>query len=581
MGMRSLLVLVLLAAGLGAVLWFTDEKPSVQKVAETAVLDGRSLVTCKRMRWQFPNHPPIEVTRGADGFRITEPIVDVVSAAYLRQIITAWDSAQMQAAPLANTEENRAKVGLSPPEMTFRVEFDEGRTIDVQVGGLGPLSDREIRYVLRDDKLWVAHTALYESMRVGLDDLREHVVFRNTPVEATELRVDQRLPSGTRETLHLKLVDGLWRLFAPVEGRADGDAARSFVTGVLSLRVGAFAPGVVKLPEGEPAIVIDVQGARGAETLRLWENGGALFGILPGRNIAFSGDNNQYSSIFTNGADRLRARVLVPMPEGSFEEIVELVVDPGEGRGDRLRLVRETTSSPWRLVEPVAMAASPTACNEAAQALQMMIATEFVDEPGGTRPRANDPRYGLTAAAGRLAVTLRLVRESTPATLWFGARVARPEQPLVHACRADEPDTVVLVQQACADTLARSWLAYCELHVLRQSATAERLALKHKDGRELAFASDDASWRTSGLHDLVRDELRDLRGTMAVDARAPQFRTPDWTISLMRLNKDVLGELRVWDRGADQPLVMQGNGPAAVAFEVKDRTSKDLRALWQ
>ncbi len=582
MGMRSLLVLVLVAAGLGAVLWFTDEKPPVQKVAETSVLGGRSLMTCKRLRWQYPNRPPVELTRGPDGFQITEPIADVVSAAYLRNIIATWDSAQMQASPLEDTAENRAKVGLSPPELTVHFEYEDGATIEVEVGGVGPLSDKETRYLRVAGRLWVGSNALYESMRVGLDDLREHMVFRNQVLDLAELRVDHRLPSGTRETLHLKIVDGKWRLLAPVKGRADPVAATQFVTGVLALRVSWFAPGVVKLPEGEPTVVIDVHGSRGPETLRLWEQGGQLMGVLPGRKIVFASDNQQYSSIFADGTDRLRARILVPMGEGgSFQELVELVVDPGEGRGERLRLSRPSPSAAWRLVEPVEMAASLTACNEAAHALQMLVVAQFVDEQGGTRPRANDARYGLVAGAGRLAVTTKRLGETGTTTLWFGARVERPEQPLAYACRADEPDTVVLVQQPYVDALARPWLAYCDLRVLQQNATVEQLELEHADGRKLTFHNDDPAWKRDGLHELANDDLRDLRGTRAVDVRGAEFTKPQWTLRLKRRNGDELGVLRVWDRGAGEPLVMQGAGPAAVAFEVKDRTSKGVRDLWQ
>jgi hypothetical protein len=588
MGWRGILVLFALVVTLGVVLLLTDEKVPVAAQAESPVLDGRSLADATMVRWQFRDRSPIEIGRGSDGrFQMREPLVDVASAAHMKQICDAWESAQMRKAPLADDAEGRRQAGLEAPELTFLARFPDGRDIRVDVGAEGPLGTT--RFLRAHGAIWEGGQALLESMRANPDDLREKAVFRNAFGAVEELRVEHRLDSGAREILHLKLAEGGWRLLTPVTGRADPAAARQFVTAVLSLRVDHFAPGIARMPETEPRLRITVQGQFGEEKLTLWDDRHELFGALPGRGVLFHSTSQQYAQIFTNAGERLRARILLPFGGSAFAEVVDLVVDPGQARAggdDRMRLVRASPSDEWRLVEPVEAAAAPTPCNEALQAIQVLTAVEFRDEADSRRPRAEDPRYGLQT--GRLAVTARTASEAKSTTLWFGAEIERPDQKLANACRADEPDTVALVPAAVVAVLRRPWLDYCSLRALLIGAVVERLDLARPDGVTRTFQIEGDSWRRVGdaaarpeVGDFAQDELRDLVAARAVDARPARFERPDWTIRILRRNGDELAVLRVFDDGADRPLVVQPGARGPVAFELSARQSRDLRALWQ
>ena len=588
MGPRVLLLLFLLAAGLGATLWLTDEKPPIEKTVETSVLGGRSLTSAVRLRWQFRDRPAVELGRAPDGrFRIEEPIVDIASHGYMRQIVTAWDSANMRATPLADDEDGRRQAGLAPPELTFLAWFADGERVEVEVGDPGPLGST--RFLRRDGRIWEGSTGLIESMRVGLADLRERSVFRHAFAQANEVRVEQQLAPGRREALHLAIADGEWRLREPVQGRADPVAAQRFVTAVLDLRVDWFHEGIVRFPEGAADIVVTVRGTYGEEQVSLWEEEGQVYGQLPDRGVNFTSDNRQYSAIFVNAVEELRARILVPMGESTFEELVELVVDPGQGRGDRTRLVRTAPNSPWQLVEPVEYAARATPVNEAAYALQRLVAKRFVDADG-IRPRAEDPRYGLTGA--RWTVATRRVREREVHTLWFGddatgADAAGLDAPHVYVCRSDEPDNVALAPKQPLEVLQRDWTDYCALQVVRQPAIVERLVLAHRDGRRRVFRTGSDGWvlESGGdarpeVGEFAADVLRDLVGKRAVDMREG-FGEPDWTLSMTRINGDELGLVRVWDRGDGQPLVAKGRSEQPVGLELGTRDSRSMRELWK
>lgn len=599
MGGKAILVLLLVVVGLFATLWFTDQKPSIEKVDQGSVLQGRSLTNATKIRWKFPDAPSIEVGHAPDGrFEIKEPFRDIASMGYLVQIVNVWDSANMQVTKHPDTEAGRAKTGLTTPSLRFIVEWEDDQRIEIEFGDEGPLGNtRFLRLVgSENSRIWEGGVGLIESMRVGLNDLRERQVFRHASGNVTSVRLDQANSQGRREPVHIERdKKGDWVLLEPVTGRADPVAAQKFVTAITSLRVDYFQPGTMHLPERDPEIRIEIRGAYGEEKLDLWIESGQVFGLLPGRGHIFTSDNNQYGQVFVNAVNNLKARILVPMGDSTFEELVELIIDPGQGRGDRIRLLRKSQTSPWQMIEPVPYNTSPTPVNEAAHALHQLVARAFVVEDGEKRPRSSDPRFGMDGA--RWSVSTRRKQSKDVYTLWFGKDVpmafGSDEEPLVYACRSDEPDNMAIVQKQPLDILQRTWLIYCDRQIMRQPAAIERLELEHQDGRKRAFAMQtDGGWVLEGtvgdrseVGDFASDILRDFVGKKAVDLRPgkadPEFGEPDWVLHLKRRNGDILGLLGFWDRDQDKPLIAKGRGDQPIAFELNKSNSTALRAFWK
>jgi hypothetical protein len=585
MGMRTTLLLVVILGALGATLWFTDQKPPANTVVQTSALEGRVLGDCKVMRWKFADQPTIEVTKDSKGtFSISEPIVDLAAFAYMKQIVNAWDSAQLIATDFQNDPKGQMETGLMTPALEFAAEWPDGKKVKLEIGASGPLGTD--RFIRRDGRIYRGGEGIYESLRVGLDDLRERAVFLTTEPQCAELIVEQIQETGKREKLHLERdrANGSWRIREPRPGRAEQGATIQFVTGVLSLRADNFPGGAIRWPDREPELTIVVRGARGEESVKLWEADGAVFGGMPGRNnIAFTTGNRGYAQIFQNQAQNLRATILLPFLSLA-ESLAEVLVDPGQGRGDRVRLVRKSVAQDWRLVEPVDFRAGPTPVNELVQGLNNLRVIEFVD--GLT---ADEPQCGL--GVGRLQVSVRGLDQKEVTTLWIGADLTKNNVPLTYACRADEPGVVVLVPQPAVLLLRRGWATYCNLDVLRLTLTIERLDLQRGTTRR-SFHTDGKHWVLDGAEGsrdevggFVNDVLRDLRGRAALDLRAGSFGEPDWIVALCHANGDALITLRVWDRGKDVPLVLQPlvphETPGSVGFEVEEYIAKSLRDLWQ
>ena len=583
MGGRAIVLLLLVAGALAAVLLWTDQKPPAKVAAEVSVLDGRSLREADRIWWQFTGLAPIEVVRRPDGFALTEPLQDAASPAYLQQICVAFDSAQMRATPLTDDEAGRERAGLSPPQLRFVAAWPDGKRIELDVGDAGPLGTTQ--FLRRDGRIWEGGNGLLESLRVGVDDLRDRSVFRNQANTVTELRVEQPTATGEREVLHLVQKADEWWLQQPMETRADGPTAMRFLGAVLSLRVTDFPPGIMRTPAEAPAIVVTARGLAGEETVQLWLERGQVYGQLPDRGVLFASDNRQYSQVFENAAEQLRARILVPLGD-VYTRLGSVLVDPGQGSEQkRVRIARDSATSDWRLVEPVEHAAAPTPCQETAQAINNLHAVEFVKADDGGRPAAADPRYGL--GPGRLQVAVQALGSSRTIELWFGDRVRKNDLDLVHACRADEPRSVVLVPEQAVAQLRRPWTAYVTREFVRLGVQVGRLDLQRRTGESRTFRLQDGHWirddaegRFDDVGSFANDVLRDLDGRTAVDVTGEEFAVADWTLTLARASGDALLRLRVWDRGPDQPLVLQkGDGP--VGYEIAPIHDKQLRELWR
>ena len=590
MGGKAILLLLAVAGALVGVLALTDREAPAEARVETAALEGRSLGRATRIRWQFHEREPVEVGRAEDGrFELKEPIVDLASKAYMQSIVHAWDSAQLLAVPFEDDEEGREKAGLSPPKMKLIVEWEDHR-IDLDVGDPGPLGDT--RFLRRNGKIWQGGNALLETMRVGLDDLREKQVFRHQFVHTDKLRVDQANQLGGREVVELLRAGQEWQLTSPIKGRADPLVAQKFITSVVSLRVNYFQPSIARRPDRDPDIRIGIEGSFGEEQVELWVEQGQLWGYLPGRGHLFISDNRQYGRVFVNAANNLRARILVPMGESTYEQLAELVVDPGQGRGDRVRLRRESQNTDWRLLEPVEYAARATPVNEAAHALQRLIARKFVTDEDVQRPRAKDPRYGMDGA--RWSMTTRRIHEKETHTVWFGGDAdVGGDEPMIYCARSDEPDNIALVPKAALETLQRAWTEYCDKSIMQQRAQVERLDLLHRDGRSRSFrVQADGTWKLEGqdgdrseVGDFVEDTLRDFVGKEAVDMREG-FGEHDWELVLMRRNGDALGRTRIWDPGEGERLIARGQTMPGVeeqpiGMRLGKRDSQELRALWR
>ena len=202
MGFRTTLVLLLVAAVLGAVLWFTPDQVPDRPTLDVPLLEGRSLGEARTLRWQLQDQPMVELQRQEDGgFRITEPLVDIASRARVAAIGAAYDTARILPAREGAAADSAflAQVGLDQPRAWFEAGWPDGSTVRIELGEPGALGS-DI-FVRRGTTIHQGSVALRTTLEVGLEDLRERQVFANHPMAVSRVQIDRLLDSGKREVM--------------------------------------------------------------------------------------------------------------------------------------------------------------------------------------------------------------------------------------------------------------------------------------------------------------------------------------------------------------------------------------------
>ncbi|MEY4674880.1 MAG: hypothetical protein RL148_2664 [Planctomycetota bacterium] len=579
MGFRTTLVLLLVAAVLGTVLWLTPDRVPDQPVLDAPLLEGRTLADAKSIRWQLADQPMVELQRREDGgFQLTEPLVDLASRARVAAVAAAYDTARILPAREGAAADAGflAQAGLDKPRAWFEAGWPDGSKVRIELGEPGSLgSDIFLR---RGSTIHQGSVALRSTLEVGLEDLRERQVFANHPLAVSSVRVDRLMESGAREVMELKRVDSGWRMEQPISTRVEPQATQSFLAQLLGLRIDQFPASVMRLPERDPDIRVHVEGGFGPEQVDLWrDTSGYLLGRLDSRKIRFASSDLQLQAVFEDAVGRLRARWLVPVVNPT-EQLLRVVVDWGTAGPPRLVLARESVQSQWMVVEPVSALVDPTALAELVQAVNNCRVLEFL--PGGSA----EPRYGI--GPGSVRVTVFALEQKQPAVLVLGGSGTLGEAAVAYCARDDEMDQVVAVPGPVADLMRREWRAYVSRDALRLDVPVGRVETRRGDQLRV-FELRNGKWYrdpdaipVAELPDLV-DELRDLRGERVDGARLLKLGEPDWTVALCRGNGDQLVVLRVWDRGPTAPLLVQPNSQPELVYELSPYLSGYVRVLWR
>ncbi len=584
MRLKTTLTLLALVGALLLVLRLTREQPLEQGNVSVSLLMGRRLGSAVRIQWQQADMGPIELRRAPGGpFRLSHPIDDLASTASLVNIANTYDSAMIGETPLPDTPANRQLAGLEPPKLVVDVDFEDGSKEHLEFGAEGPLGTDV--FVRRGGTIYRGGLALFTSLQLGIDDLRERIVFRTTAPLAQQVVVDQKLASGPRERLRLVRQGDGWSLVEPYEARADAGAAESFVRNILALRIDTFPDSVLRLPDGPADIAVTIVGGPREEKLNLWlDAGGNLFGQIEDRRIYFKCTNDQYSQVFVGGADQLRSRVLLPLGD-FYHEIVTVMVETG-GDAPRTVVHRETADHPWSLREPVIAEVEATAVNELLTAVNNLQALSFLP------PKSDPARYGIRTDG--LSISVQGQADPRPAVVRLGNDGVEAGVEVTYAARADAMNEIVTVPRGAIGVLRRPWANLVARRIFAITSAVTRLDLQrgaNGAGGARHLVNEGGAWSDRAgaavddaeLADCV-DRLRDLKAKGVRIARLEPPGPADWSLVMARSTdppSDIgFGALDVWDH-PDQPLlVRRRDGMQDLLFELSPTDSRNLRQLW-
>lgn len=511
-GWRGTLLLLVLAAGLALALRWTGGDDTGDGDLTEPALDGRHLLDAQRIAVRpQPDAQLIELRRGAGyAFEMVEPLRDVASRAVLLSLGSAFDTARLieTYAPEDLTDDLLDQLGLRPPRAEINADFGE-HTVRLEIGEEGPLG--EDVYVRKNGKVYRGGKALYTVLQGTPDDYREHVLFRNDASTWRKLAI---------ETPHQRLAverggGAEYRITEPISARAQPAECEALATAILGLTVGRFVGGNMT-PPGRADCTIEVDGGAGQESLQLWfQPDGSPLALLRPRELVFALPRADYSTLLLASADGLRSRLLIPAPP---DDLAELQIDPGAGRGKAL-VLRRAANQLLEVAEPVRAPAHAPAVTRVLEALAVLTAQSFVD--------AGPEDYAaLGLEAGPLSITAKGRIDTRAVTVLLG----RIEGDVCYARRADEP-WVVTVPKRCAEAFAAPWTEFVGRIVYQAPAIDNIWRLQYRRGdRTWTYAKgEDGAWHREGeaeVSETARAAVIALCDLRAVAVREPEAEEP-------------------------------------------------------
>ena len=221
-------------------------------------------------------------------------------------------------------------------------------------------------------------------------------------------------------------------------------------------------------------------------------------------------------------------------------------------------------------VNPVQAAIDATAVNSVMQGLRNLGVEEFVEGDD------SDPAFGLDRDFFTVSVVGQFERRP------IHVRLGRDEGEQTFA-RRDGEDQVVKIPKAVADRLRQPWIRFVAPQVQQLTAAVGELRIVQED-REIGYHRGPDGWRARGsaapdplVGDLV-DDLKDLRADAVLDPASTELPEESYRLQLRRANGDQLAELRIYDRGEGQPLLVRIER-IDVLFELRASESQRIRAL--
>lgn len=197
------------------------------------------------------------------------------------------------------------------------------RTHEIRIGGPADLDRAQrfarwsidgeassVLFTVRDDAL--------QTLRVGVDELRDPAVVLTEPGAVSELRLERGLGGEEVEVIRLVRDSGAWRFAAQtaVDFAPDREAVEGWLSSITDMSSTSFAPP----PAGQPAMRLRLYAGGETEEIRLHKSGDALLAVRNNETIAYRLNDADRASLETTPL-ALRRRTLLRLTPEALREI--------------------------------------------------------------------------------------------------------------------------------------------------------------------------------------------------------------------------------------------------------------------
>jgi hypothetical protein len=375
-GLRSFLVLLVIAAGLGVFLFYDSKRePGDDKKLEKVFADAKSdkidQVTVKSV-----SGDKTTVQKQAGGWQVTQPAPVGADEAELSGITSNLASLEIQRV----VDEQPAEVkqyGLDPAriEVTFK---QDGKDRTLLLGQKTPTGSDMYAKVPDKARVFLVSSYLESTFNKSSFDLRDKTILKidREKVDRMEIETPER-------TLKFAKQGADWRITSPVEARADFGAVEGIIgrlnTTPMKSVIPVDARNLAEYGMDKPAATVRVMSGSAQATLLIGKSAGegVVYAEDPSRPLIFTVESALFDEVKKPAGD---FRIKDLFDSRSFNTTrVEIVRG-----GQTIAFEKPKGQDAWKQITPAAKPADTAKVEAVLTALTSARATSFVDSIAGT-----------------------------------------------------------------------------------------------------------------------------------------------------------------------------------------------------
>ena len=414
-GLRSFLLLLVVALGLGAYVYFVESKrdpssgDSREKVFAGTESDAIQEIAVKSEKGE---RTALKKTDG--NWQIVEPVTAASDSAEVSGITSNISNLEMQSVIDENPQDLK-QYGLDPArvEVTFKAGGPERRLL---IGRKTPPGTDLYAKVGDSPRVFLLSSYLDSTFNRSTFDLRDKAVLAvdRDSIEAVTITTGDR-------SVRFNKAGNDWRIAAPIEARADGSAIDGLVNRLDTLQMKSIAAAEAKSPAeyglDKPAATVQLGSGSSQATL--------LIGKSAGEGVVYARDASKPMVVIVD-AGLLEDLKKEP---GSYRQTdlfdarafnashLDLTTSSGTVRFEKARVKNKDgqEEEKWRQVAPAQQDVDNTKLDALLTAVTQSRATSFVESADKTGLDKPELTVTVKSSDGKREETVRYARSGSDA----------------------------------------------------------------------------------------------------------------------------------------------------------------------
>jgi len=432
MRFRTTLLLLLVAVGLGAYVYFVEVPKATEEAQKKTLVefkgDDATAVTLA-----YPDRT-IELQKTDGTWRLLKPLDAAADQTAVRNLVNAIADCEVKK-DLDKPESNLAAYGLDKPMVTITVRLKDKELPAIEVGKNTPVGFSTYVTLASDKKIRLVNSAFRSGMDKQPKDLRDKTIltFNDKDVHQVSLQGDGKDILLTRK-------DDSWRLERPADAPADAATMRTLLSGLRAMRAVDFpsdsAQDVASYGLNSPRLTIVLRMAKGNEEKTVLLGNATekkdVYLKLAGEPTVYTVSNWVFGDLNKSAKD-FRDKTVLHFEPSAAQEIQ--IKRPGGS----LVTLKQAPDQKWQVDKEPVSRALPTAISQYVRDLSELKGYDIAAEPPGDLAT-----FGLTNPL--LTISLSGAKDAKIGTILIGRHQTSDNKTEYTAMAADS-DTVFLLRE--------------------------------------------------------------------------------------------------------------------------------------